>query len=42
MRSLDVDGVDVAQAGIERGGFAAAGGAGDDEDAVGLLMASET
>ena len=34
---LGIDRVDPAQAGVKRGGLAAAGRAGDDEDAVGLL-----
>ncbi len=32
-----VDGIDLAEGGVERGGFACAGGACDDEDAVGFL-----
>jgi hypothetical protein len=34
---FDVNAVDLVEAGVEGGGFAAAGGAGDDQDAVGLL-----
>jgi len=34
---LGIDGIDAADGRIEGGGFAGAGGAGDDEDAVGFL-----
>ena len=36
-QQLGVNGVNAAQAGIERGGFAATGGAGGDENAIGPL-----